>query len=88
MTTIYKFPLLVTDTQVIEITGEPKFLNIDVQHDIPCIWAEVDPNAPKVKITILTYGTGHPINVPSEERNFIGTYLYRNDLVFHVFRKI
>lgn len=36
-----------------------------------CLWAEVDPDAPKVARTIVIIGTGHPFR--DAPRRYIGT---------------
>lgn len=85
MEKIFKYPLEVTDTQFIEVPKGAAILTVQAQKDIPCIWAQVDPDMPLIKRRILTYGTGHPID-PTEAKHYIGTYqINGGHLVFHVF---
>lgn len=83
MKTIYKYPLEVTDENQIEMPVGAEILCVQVQHGIPCIWAKVETDNPSTYTTILTYGTGHPVNPNAA---YIGTYqMVNGDLVFHVF---
>lgn len=84
-TAIWKFPIQTTDFQTIEMPQYATILTVQTQFDMPCIWAEVNPEAPMAKRLILVYGTGHPMD-DKEERKYIGTYqLQGGSLVFHVF---
>lgn len=89
METIYKYPLEITDTQDIPLRNNGQILTVQMQEGRPCIWARVNTDDPEVlheKRTILTYGTGHPI----EQKNirYIGTYqVHARGLVFHVFEQ-
>lgn len=81
--TIWKFPLQITDVQTIEVPTAGKLLSVQVQHQVPCIWALVDPKQPKELRKIRIYGTGHPIDQLGQ---FIGTFqVQAGALVFHVF---
>lgn len=82
--TIWKFPLEVTDSQVIKIPEINRPLTVQSQDGTPCLWAVVDPDSPRTKIRVLTFGTGHP--GVTAEMNYVATYQLRNGgLVFHVF---
>lgn len=81
MKTIWKFPLKITNEQLINVPAGSKLLTVQMQGDVPCLWALVDPNTETSLCTIQTFGTGHPAENA-------GTYLstYQVDsLVFHVF---
>jgi hypothetical protein len=81
---IWKFVLETTDTQQIEMPEGAEILTIQTQNEHPCIWALVDPAAPKRKVTFEILGTGHIIY--DKERKYIGTYQLDNgSLVFHCF---
>ena len=61
-----------------------KILYCAVQRGIPCLWAEVQPEAAKEKRRFAIYGTGHPINAANQK--YIDSYmLHDGALVFHVF---
>lgn len=83
--TIWKYPLKVTDEQVIEIPLTGRVLCVQAQNDKPCLWVlwdQADKLLPK-KVRIHMYGTGHPI---SEVHNYVGTFQMLNGgLVYHVF---
>lgn len=84
MRTIYKYPLQVIDSQVVQLPGGGIPLTVQVQNDIPVLWSVVNTDLPNAPITINTYGTGHPIvERPGE---YLATYqLCGGGLVFHVF---
>jgi len=88
MRTIWKFPLEVEDAQIISVPFGTQLLSVQAQYGtVPCIWGLV-PNdtAEKEKISILTVGTGHPIDTKYDRYTFLGTYqLLEGGLVFHVF---
>lgn len=88
MTTIWKFPLRITDSQEIKIPDGAQILSVQVQDGQPCIWALLDETAKTYSRKIGMFGTGHPM--PKEfAGKYIGTYQLRNgDVVFHVFEEI
>ncbi len=53
------------------------------QGDEVCIWALVDPTAPKERRRFDVYGTGHPM--PADPGRYVGTAHLSGPLVFHVF---
>jgi hypothetical protein len=85
--TIWKYHLAVVDSQDVEMPRGATILAVQAQDDVPCIWALVDPEKPAETRTILTFGTGHPIdNRVAMSSRHIGTYqIARGKLVFHVF---
>ena len=84
---IWKFPLGVTDVQVLEVPFGAKFLTVQVQNGVPCLWALVNPESGKVGRTIEVFGTGH--HMDESDREYIGTFqLSGGALVFHVFERL
>lgn len=99
--TIWKFPLLAADSQIVKMPKGAKILSVDVQYGNPHIWALVDPNASGRDRLIFMHGTGHVFEPPPRAAqlrrhpdedtsagsfDFVGTYmLLGGDLVFHVF---
>lgn len=83
---IYKYPIKVTDRQDVIIPLNAKILSLQVQENIPCIWALVDPEEKETRtVNLETFGTGHPIHSDmGVSREFVATYQI-NELVFHVF---
>lgn len=87
MKTIHKYPLQITDRQIVKMPQLAQILCVQVQHDQICIWAEVETNNPTENVKIGVYGTGNPVE-PADpgHRNYIGTVqTYNGNLVWHVF---
>ena len=85
MKRIYKYPLEVTDTQIIELPFGARILTADMQYEKLCLWALVNPDLEsKSKRTIDIFGTGHPID--GKPRDYISTFqMDGGRLIFHVF---
>ena len=87
--TIYKYELLVKDTQLVSLPKGAKILTIQTQGPFPQLWAMVDTEEDTEEVLIETFGTGHPIkDLPlGVKRTYIGTYqLSGGSLIFHVFK--
>lgn len=81
---IYKYPLEVTDEQIIDMPGSARLLSVQMQRGVVCLWAWVDPNAIPKKRHIVIIGTGNPISFfPGE---FVGA-VQQGQFVWHVFDK-
>ena len=84
MKVIWKYPLQITDEQIIKVPEGAVALTVQKQNKIPCLWMLVDPTTPRVPRKIITCGTGNPISEALGE--YLGTYkMAGGDLVFHVF---
>lgn len=84
MYTVYKYPFDVTDFFTLDLPQGAKFLYLDVQFEVPCMWFLVNPNAVKERRYFRVYGTGHAIDV--DKKTHIGSFMMRGGtLVFHVF---
>lgn len=84
---IWKFGFAVQDDIEIEMPDGAVILYIDVQGEMPCIWAEVDPIQPKVTRTFHLYGTGHSMH--DTPQWYIGSFMMHGGvLVFHLFEEI
>ena len=86
--TIYKYPLLITDEQILRIPANAELLAVQFQRDTLCLWALVDPSTAAVDYKIHIYGTGNPVPVnplqPPEIH--LGTVQHHGGaLVWHVF---
>lgn len=79
---IFKYQIKTIDEQKIHLPINAKILTLQLQLGEPCIWAEVNPQGYSEVVTLLTFGTGHPI---PEGCTYIGTY-QRQQFVFHVYR--
>jgi hypothetical protein len=89
---IWKYPLTISDFQLITMPTYAEILSVQVQNDIPCIWALVnpDPEAEMEMRRFEIYGTGHTIQFDmGVDRKYIGTFMTNNDkLVWHLFERI
>lgn len=87
MKTIYKYPIEITDSQVIKLPKEYRVLTVQIQNNNPFLWALVDTDNDLEDAEILIIGTGHGIqNIETME--YISTIQVNNGkLIFHVFRR-
>ena len=85
MTTIYKYPIRITDEQQIEMPSTRKFLHagLDLSRR-PCIWVLVDTGSPVTKATIRVAGTGNELGLDFFGRTFVGTFTM-DVFAWHVF---
>lgn len=82
MRTIWKFPLALTDSQVILVPLGARILCVQVQNGQICLWAEVDSSRDLHMVAIGIAGTGH--DVPFELLHYIGT-VQTGPMVWHVY---
>lgn len=86
---IYKFPLSVDfdKAEDIKMPAGATVLALQVQRGVPCIWATVEQDAPKIRRRFRTYGTGHPMEDADRFPYYVGTYQLPElpSLVCHVF---
>ena len=82
--TVWKFPLEIADWQKIVMPAGAEILFVGVQREQLCLWAKVNPEAPKGERLFRIVGTGHEFN----ENNlmYLGSVFLNNGrLVFHIF---
>ena len=86
MTQVWKYILDPYNSSVLMPSGA-EILSVGEQGNDVCLWARVDPNAPKVFRDFLIVGTGH--NIPENlSLKFVGTvHIFNRVLVFHIFEK-
>jgi hypothetical protein len=85
MMRIYKYPFVVTDEQTLELPEGAKLLSVQMQFDIPCLWALVDEKALFKRRKLTVHGTGNPIN-STDNQTYLGTIQMREgQFVWHVF---
>lgn len=90
---VWKYPLPVDDTAdhfTVDLPAQfAELLTVQVQNGTPCLWAMVEPSAPKQTWHFHWVGTGHDIPEPVEHtdgRVYLGTVqLYDGALVLHLF---
>ena len=82
---VWKYSLVVTDTQVIEMPLGAEILTVQLQGKALCLWARVITSRAPEKRTIAIYGTGHEM-FAGVDHAYIGTFqVDEGALVFHVF---
>ncbi len=83
MTTIWKYPLSITDHQVIDIPGgcEPLHVGLDPV-GVPCLWVKVDPERAPRGFHVYIVGTGNPM--PDKALSHLGSFS-QGVFVWHVF---
>ncbi|WCD44192.1 hypothetical protein Lumi_053 [Xylophilus phage Lumi] len=84
MKTIHKFNLdPVGSLTTMALPLGAKLRHVHMQHDMVCLWFEVDTNKPIKTRDFTMFGTGHPMpdNVPLE---YCGT-VHMGSFVFHVY---
>lgn len=80
---IYKYPLQWEDSQTLQIPDLQRPLAVQLQHNVPVLWAFVDENGKPAPHRIRIYGTGN--RMPPEPGEYIGT-IQVGGFVFHFFR--
>lgn len=84
MKTIWKYPVPISSSFLLEMPRGATLLDVQVQHGAPYLWAMVDPTAAKVGRVLHVHGTGKGIHEPSG--SYVGSFqLAGGELVFHVF---
>ncbi len=85
-TKIFKYPFEISDKVLILMPQYARVLSVQMQFDIPCLWALIDDNSPLKERRFRLFGTGHP--VPYSVGEFIGTFqMNGGELVWHLFQE-
>lgn len=89
MKTIWKFPLTVTDVQIVMMPPGAEILSVEIQGGIICLWALIDVKKEtqlEVPHQIEIVGTGNPMQQIDHwlSRKFIGT-VQQGQFVWHIF---
>ena len=79
---IWKFPLVITDRQVVSVPVGAQMLDVQMQGDTPCLWAMCREASEPQPRTIAIYGTGNPL--PATPGRYIATF-QESAFVWHVF---
>jgi hypothetical protein len=88
LSTIWKFPLEITDEQEINVPVGAKILCLQMQEGLPCLWVQVNPQASTYPMRIVMYGTGHEITDTPNLR-YLGSFqCYGGTFVSHVFEQV
>lgn len=84
MKVIYKYPLEITDNQVIELPKDSGVLTVQMQNNQLCLWALVDTEqTQRQQVPVKVFGTGNPVD-------FTGPWQYVSTVqerifVWHIF---
>ena len=84
---IYKYVLVITDNQIVELPIDSKIIHVAEQSGKLCIWVEIYSNSSESRSeprTILSKGTGPEYEEDGREEH-IGTVLMSSGLVWHVY---
>jgi len=85
---IFKYPIEASDYFSLDLPKGAKILTVQVQHEMPFIWALVNPNVSKEMRHFKVAGTGHNIDEHPDALIYIGTFQLSNGaLVFHLFER-
>lgn len=88
MKTIWKYELNPGNPYVIGMPEGAEILTVQVQNNVPCIWAKVDTEAELEERIFYVFATGQEIDLDGQDvyLAYIGTFqLNGGSLVFHVF---
>ncbi len=80
---IYKYPLELTDRQVVRMSSNADVLAVQIQNGRPMMWAIVDAS-PEVARVFRIYGTGHKLADDANLGTYVGTF-QDAPYVWHVF---
>lgn len=84
-TTIYKYPIKITDEQLIEVPMEHEFIHVGLDpQGTPCLWAMVYLPSQTTRVAVRVCGTGNPVPRHLCPENRVGTFNH-GPFVWHVF---
>lgn len=88
MITIWKYEIPVEDTFSVDMPAYATILTVQVQNDVPCMWAAVDTERGKVKRTFHVIGTGHDASRAVWSWPYVGTFqLDGGSYIGHLFEE-
>jgi hypothetical protein len=83
MTTIHKYPLEITDVQLIPAPFGAKAIHVGLDPSgTPCLWAIVEDHIKQGGMDVWIVGTGQEI--PKEDHAYVGSFV-QGPFVWHVF---
>lgn len=88
MNRIFKYPLNIIGTQVLELPASASILSVMTQRGRIVLYALVDESEIETRErSIEIFGTGHPV-LDNVRRDYLGTVVQENgDLVWHIFER-
>lgn len=89
MKTIWKYPVPAEDEFTLDMPQGSVSLSVRNQGNYPCLWALVDPDAPKKPHRFRVFGTGQSISdAEIAAMSYVGTFQIMDGvLIFHLFDK-
>lgn len=85
MKTIYKYPILLEEKQIISMPINAEILTVQIQNNVPCLWALVDNKLPLSDVTVIVYSTGAEIDQSQNLKYCSTLQVFDGAMVFHVF---
>jgi len=85
MKTIYKYPLVITDLQTIQLPISAVILTAKEQNGILQLWAEVETDNELEERIIEIFGSGNPIE--RHRRVYIATII-QTIFVWHIYERM
>lgn len=83
---IFKY-VLKYGTQKIEVPSDFTILSCGIQNDVPVIWGECSPDAPRIRRVFKVIFTGETLDRALETyRHFIGTVQNSQEIVYHIYQ--
>lgn len=84
---IFKYPLQPAPKQIVKIPGGSgaDLLAVQVQGDVPCLWALCQPGAAPEGVEILMFGTGHQIPDDTAENIYHIDTIQSGSIEWHFF---
>jgi len=87
MVTIHKYPFSVTDDFTKEMPEKAQIFCVQMQQEVPCIWAMVDTSLPFETREFSIKTTMQAIDI-TERLDYIGTFqTSTGDSVWHLFER-
>ena len=85
MQRVYKYPLVLMEEQSLRMPIGAIPLCVQLQDDIICLWAQVEPDAETEQWDIYVISTGQDMyNADSANAGYVGT-VQQGSYVWHVF---
>ena len=89
MLRVLKYEIEIGDYFEIVMPDGAKILKADCQYGRPCLWVLGDLEYLPIKRTFRFAGTGHPIDHPKYDLQYISTFkMDHGNLIFHIFEVI
>lgn len=79
---VWKYPIPLQGAVTLDVPKGGTFRTIQMQRE-PCVWVEVDPNAPTESRRLYVIGTGQPFDT-NDVTKYIGTW-QNGGFVWHLY---